>query len=86
MRKRIKGWDYYSPESEWDWTNVRGRLIVEKESKKEKKEAGRERRNEEAGPVGELDNLTLRPKQTWGMGSSLEVKRLGDNDADDSRK
>lgn len=67
--------------SEWNWTQqVRGRLIVEKEKQERRKN---ERKKEEPVSLSELNKLTLHPMQTWEMGFSLEMNRLGDNDADD---
>lgn len=72
-----------------EWTQVRGRLIVKKESRKDKKdgrkkERRKERKNEEPVSLSEFNKLTLYPMQTWEMGFSLEMNTLGDNDADDS--
>lgn len=66
--------------SEWNWTQqVRGRLIVEKEKQERRKN---KRKKEEPVSLSELNKLTLHPMQTWEMGFSLEMNRLGDNDAD----
>lgn len=51
------------------------------EKKKGRKKEGRKK--VEPVSLSKLNKLTPHPMQTWEMGFSLEMNRLGDNDADD---
>lgn len=62
---------------ELDTTSKRSSHSWERKARKKK------RKKEEPVSLSELNKPTLHPMQTWEMGFSLEMNRLGDNDADD---